>query len=107
MLRGSLDELCTLLEASGEHHWLNWARTCRQGLDEPTIQAFQAIIGGYGGMGSFSDLVIHPRNGHDGEIDSANAALKRLRSRIYTDARFLCSPERASYSHRTAGEQSR
>ena len=104
-LKGSLDELCALLEANGDKSWLGWARRCRQDLGEPSIQVFRNIVGVYGGMGSFNDLVLGSPSGDLSEMNSANAALNRLRARIYNDARLLCFPQRSSHPCRHPRER--
>lgn len=52
------------------------------------------LLGGYGGMGGFNDLVIHPLNGHavrEADVGRVNTLLDTLRSALHADATALLS----------------
>ena len=91
-LASSLDQVVVLLREHGEDHWLSWAERCRRELEACDAAAFDHLLGGYGGMGSFNDLVILGVNGHLIEPDrehAVNDRLKRLRTAIWTHATAL------------------
>jgi len=96
-LQRSFDELCELLDDVGETEWVGWAKRCRSALTEPSPRIYRQVLSVYGGMGSFNDFVLQPLGGYQDDasrMNSENAALERLRSRIYTDARILLFPQR-------------
>ena len=72
-----------------------WATRLQQGLSK--VEAFGAngldsILGLFGGMGSFNDLVLHPMNGNDiadHEVGAANERLGELRDQIHAPAQEL------------------
>ncbi len=91
-LKSSLDEIIALLSEHGERHWLSWAERCQHELDVHDAAAFDHILGAYGGMGSFNDLLILSRNGHvvPPEREAAvNDRLGHLRAAIWTSATGL------------------
>ncbi len=80
-----LDSLINLLKKHNEIHWGNWFNKSLKSLRDNQF-AIPQILGAYGGMGSFNDLVIHPMNGHTiekGEIDNVNNKLRELAKEIY------------------------
>ena len=88
-LRALLADTVELLDQHGEHHWSEALRKRLERLDENIDGAGTAVLGFYGGMGSFNDLVIHPINGHsvaDDEVGPVNDKLSALRSAIWTEA---------------------
>jgi len=93
-LRALLADTVELLEQHGEHHWSEALRTHLERVDENVGGAETAVLGLYGGMGSFNDLVIHPINGHTVAVDEVgpvNDKLSALRSAIWTEAVALRS----------------
>jgi hypothetical protein len=91
-LKSSLDRTIALLREHGERHWLSWAERCRHELDAYDTAAFDHILGAYGGMGSFNDLLILGWNGHlvePGREAAVNDRLGRLRMAICTSATAL------------------
>jgi len=79
-LRVVLLETADLLERVGETHWQGRIRAQLTGLSP------SAVLGWYGGMGSFTDLLIDPINGHrvePGRERELNDSLDQLRQRIY------------------------
>jgi Domain of unknown function (DUF6966) len=91
-LKSSLDQTITLLREHGERHWLSWAERCRHELDVYDAAAFDHILGAYGGMGGFTDLLNLGRNEHlvepEREAD-VNDRLGHLRTAIWTTATAL------------------
>jgi len=91
-LRSGLDEAIGLLREHGERHWLSWAEGCQRELDAYDSAVLDHILGAYGGMGSFNDLLILSSNGHLIEPEReavVNDRLWHLRSAIWTTARAL------------------
>ncbi len=80
-----LENLLNLLKTHNESHWVNWYSKSLQSLRDNRF-AIPQILGAYGGMGSFNDLIIHPMNGHtieESEIDLVNNRLRELAKEIY------------------------
>jgi hypothetical protein len=91
-LKSSLDETIALLREHGERHWLAWGERCQRELDAQDFAAFDQVLGAYGGMGSFNDLLILACNGHlvEREREAAvNDRLGHLRTAIWTSATAL------------------
>lgn len=68
----------------------NWSGLMQQAIkyleDGQTIEAKRRILGWFGGMGSFNDLVLCSLNGHkvsDNEYLNLNRRMDRVRSRLY------------------------
>jgi hypothetical protein len=57
-----LTELSTLLEDDSEHHWREWALDARDRLAAADYSGIERWLAAYGGMGSFTDLVLGPNN---------------------------------------------
>jgi hypothetical protein len=91
-LKSSLDQTVALLEEHGETHWRGWFETCQRELVADHAAALGHILGAFGGMGSFNDLLICGENGHvvEPELEQAvNDRLRRLRTAIWTSATAL------------------
>ncbi|WP_236790627.1 DUF4911 domain-containing protein [Amycolatopsis sp. GM8] len=91
-LNADLDSLLVLLDDADEQHWSRWFRAARRDLSNRDAYGLRRILQAYGGMGSFNDLVIHPRNGHTISPDEArqvNERLDTLRTQIYRVAHQL------------------
>jgi len=54
----TLGELIQLLESDGEEHWSEWLRLSRVRLLNSDYSGIEHLRSAYGGMGSFTDLVI-------------------------------------------------
>jgi hypothetical protein len=93
-LIAKLDELIALLKAESEVHWCNWMERVKQKLENSDYAGVEDLLGAYGGMGSFNDLVIS-QNAKDGEIacgsdsQAKNQQLNALRSSIWEIAVWL------------------
>lgn len=93
-LVANLDEAIALLTKYGETHWAASLMQCRVGLFAHDGDAFDQLLGAFGGMGSFNDLLILPANGHDVRPDeekTINEQLWDLRELIWTSATSLRS----------------
>lgn len=81
-----LDEACELLVRVGETHWAKWLSDCSKKIRNNEQDGWSHLIRAYGGMGSFSGLVILPENEHNvmsGDSKDVNTSLDALRSSIY------------------------
>lgn len=81
-----LAEAASLLENAKETFWSKWLRESLNMIRQRNFQGVERLLSGFGGMGSFNDLVIHPINGHEipeMEIPKVNDRLARLRSKLY------------------------
>jgi hypothetical protein len=86
-LIAKLDELIALLNADREVHWCNWMDRAKQKLENSDYAGVEDLLGAYGGMGSFNDLVISQSNGLDSQ--AKNKQLDVLRSSIWEIAVWL------------------
>jgi len=87
-----LDELVALLQNVNESHWLAWAERCKDELGSRDRAAFDELLGAYGGMGSFNDLVLMKANRHAVAVADEGAVSERLwdlRTSIWEDATAL------------------
>jgi hypothetical protein len=81
-----LAECETLLANYGVDYWPSWLRHGADLVAAGDSRGLDHLRQGYGGMGSFNDLVISPLNRHRGgeeELRAADKRLDRLRSEIY------------------------
>jgi hypothetical protein len=85
----TLGEIAAVLEADGETHWRTWAITARSRLQDSDFSGITYVLGAYGGMGSFSDLVVG-QTSQDGKLalkadaKVQNERLTVLRERAWT-----------------------
>ena len=83
-----LDELIQLLDASGEKHWANWMLEAKTNLTYSNDYGIEHILAAYGGMGSFSDLIIY-RKTKSGHLKWSlsdrmrNSKLNKLRKQVW------------------------
>lgn len=85
----NLDQAAKVLRDHGEDRWLGWVTRCRRELEAYDAAALDHVLGAYGGMGSFNDLLLLSMNGHvvgDGEESAVNERLHTLRTAIWEDA---------------------
>jgi hypothetical protein len=93
-LDADLDSAVTLLDAHEESHWAEWLVERRHAIETGAPGAIDALLRGFGGMGSFNDLLILDANGHSIDSDdeqSVNGRLGELRERIWQSATALRS----------------
>ena len=82
----TLGALASFLRRHGETHWASWLESDVERLRAGDLGGVTHFLSAYGGMGSFTDLVLHPANGHRVEIADVarvDAALSDLRSRAW------------------------
>jgi hypothetical protein len=87
-----LDEAATLLNTHGETQWTSWLAKCKRKLGTNLDGGLDYVLGAFGGMGSFNDLVVIRLNGyHIQEADEAevNDKLGELRTNIWAEATAL------------------
>ena len=87
-LQQVLRDIIDLLTADGEHHWRAWMASSLQSLEANDVGGARHLLGAYGGMGSFNDLVIGQRVQDEGVLwtpgaGTANDRLDSLRSQAY------------------------
>lgn len=81
-------QIITLLEEDNQSHWLKWMQECLIQIESSEFGGITGLLGAYGGMGSFNDLVICQReqNGksywRDGYKEK-NVCLAQLRVEAY------------------------
>lgn len=92
LLLNRLEELATFLEGYNETEWNLWFRRAAAFINQDDYRGIEYILGAYGGMGSFNDLVLCKANGHridDCKLDEVNSRLMALRSEIYNLAGYI------------------
>ena len=91
-LVGNLVAARDLLQSAGAGWWSDWLTTVHAEVSAHDAHGLRRLLGGYGGMGSFNDLVIHPLNGHavsEADVGRVNTSLDALRSALHADATAL------------------
>lgn len=83
-----LEELITVLETANQPGWRDWMREAQTKLKRQDLTGITNILSAYGGMGSFSDLVIGWTDTPTGPVwDEAGTQLDndlmRLRTRAW------------------------
>jgi hypothetical protein len=81
-----LRETSALLKRSGEFHWSAWLDASLDRIENHDLSGVDHLLGAYGGMGSFNDLILTYVNGHtvpDVEVRSVNDRLDVLRSAMH------------------------
>jgi hypothetical protein len=83
----ALDQLASLLEIQGEHLWSEWMRRSQSMLSNGDSAGIDYLLGAYGGMGSFNDLVFGLNqasgdNSQTNKLDS-NHQLENLRHQAW------------------------
>lgn len=85
-----LDEIAALLRAHGETHWSAWLAGDAARIREGDPEGLLHFLSAFGGMGSLTDLVLCPENGHRiarAEVDAVNGRLRKLLDRAASLAR--------------------
>ena len=105
-LVGVLNELIPLLSENDAAHWANWFRGAKSKIESSDFSGIERVLGAYGGMGSFSDLILGTsvKEGavvHSPDYDQLNGVLDRLR----TEAWQLAEDIRRDQFVRDAGER--
>lgn len=72
-----LDRLVTLLrEDRWSSHWLDWVEKSRREIANSDFHGIERLLGAYGGMGSFNDLVLSSSS--DDELDRLRTRAREL-----------------------------
>ncbi len=82
-----LRDTAQLLRKVGESHWAKWMETALRRIENGDFSGVEHVLGAYGGMGSFNDLVLAAVNGHavnDDNWRDYNDRLDSLRGELYT-----------------------
>jgi hypothetical protein len=77
----TLSQLADLLGIHDERRWATWISTDRVRIENGQRYGLEHLLGAYGGMGSFNDVLLADT--------SANAQLRHLSSDAYADASAL------------------
>ena len=88
----TLERLVPLLESYGDTWWSSWFAADLVRIREGDRYGVEHVLQAFGGMGSFNDLFLHPRNGNrvdENGVEAANRALSELRSRAWSLAREI------------------
>lgn len=86
-LVADLQSLVALLDDHGAAHWSRWARQSLAEIEQHDARGLSRLRQGYGGMGSFNDLVLDGDGFEDGR--RLNDDLDALRGRIYSSVTNL------------------
>jgi hypothetical protein len=93
-----ITETVAVLESDGEAHWCAWLIRIRSSLEAGDTYGARELLSGYGGMGSFNDLVLGQatQNGQFAWKPNAEELNKRfdgLRSEMWQVANQIRHPE--------------
>jgi hypothetical protein len=91
-----VEALSSFLRKYGEEHWSAWLSKDASRIRNLDLYGLQHLLGAFGGMGSISDLLLHPANGHkvsETEVDHVNEALRSMLSEVYRLAHTLYQEE--------------
>ncbi len=91
-LTRSLHETVALLQRFGERAWADTIAGDLRYIEAGDGEGLRRLLGRFGGMGSFNDLYLDPRNGHRitrEEGGAANDRLSLLRDAIWAEATAL------------------
>jgi hypothetical protein len=75
--------------------WASWLIKCKKELENSDYHGIERLLGGYGGMGSFNDLVVGQSHDEDGNFvwrkgyKRKNNQLSGLRSKAYEIAQYI------------------
>jgi hypothetical protein len=89
-----LSDIVALLWSDAEQHWCGYIDDCRKRLLSSDYSGVEKLLGSYGGMGSFNDLVIGQSelNGKFAwkpQAQQNNDRLSELRTKAYELAREI------------------
>ena len=91
LVRAATD-LAEFLRGYGEERWAVWVEQDAERIAAGDRHGVEHLLAAFGGMGSLSDLLIHPVNGHNippDEVESVNERLDVLRGRMADRARAV------------------
>jgi hypothetical protein len=89
-----LDAMISITEWD-DSGWATWLSQCKNEIENGDFHGIERLLGGYGGMGSFNDLVVG--QSHDGNGNfiwrkgwkRRNSMLSRLRLKAYEMAQHI------------------
>ncbi len=86
----SLSRLIQILEEANEPLWADWFSQAKHRLNNSDLSGITKILGAYGGMGSFNDLVIgYSIKGPDDNYINTNDEMNELRKIMYSLAQEI------------------
>jgi uncharacterized protein DUF6966 len=91
-LVAALSDTAELLRFHAVEHWPERLESHAERVRLADIEAVPSLLAEFGGMGSFNDVWIDPRNGHRitmKQVQSVNQRFGKLRAEIYELARSL------------------
>ena len=91
-------ELCStlrttiqLLEEANESHWSKWLSVSLGRIENGDFSGIEHLLGAFGGMGSFNDLILCAANSHsipDDKYGPVNKQLDALRIELFAIGRL-------------------
>jgi hypothetical protein len=81
-----LDEATELLRAYDGAHWAGWLERGAHLVRVHDLYGVEHLLKAFGGMGSLTDVLIDPANGHRvvvENVDAVNQRFGRLRNSVY------------------------
>jgi hypothetical protein len=87
-----LKEAAELLRSYGVEHWSERLEGHAEQVRLADSKAVPELLADFGGMGSFNDVWIDPRNGHritTDQVEPVNKRFHKLQTEIYQLARSL------------------
>jgi hypothetical protein len=91
-LVAALSDAAELLRSHAVTHWPDRLGRYAERIRLADTEAVPSLLADFGGMGSFNDVWIDPRNGHRiaaEQVQSVNQRFRRLQAKIYKLARSL------------------
>jgi hypothetical protein len=98
-----VERLARLVEATvnflttyGETHWSAWLARDAARIRARDYNGLKHLLSAFGGMGSITDLLLHPANGHkisEAEIDHVNDRLRSMLNEVHELALRLSKEE--------------
>ena len=90
----TLESIVAVLQEDEEQHWVDYMTEVRSIILRGDHRGVKKLLGAYGGMGSFNDLVLGQRMVNDAPVTredmaALNDRLDALRTRAWTQAKGL------------------
>ena len=68
-LLGVLKTILPILDWDGCGHWREWLTCCIREIEASDYHGIERLAGGFGGMGSFNDLIVGQRSNAYGRFE--------------------------------------